>query len=211
MTFARRYLSLLTIAGACVLLSGCMTTPDTAPDTALTGVEAIVQEDLDNAWESVLSEFPDAQRPDTEVVRFVDLSEIAVTLADCLFDAGWTNVSATPDNGIDSGDVPIEQAEAYAIAYFTCYAMYPLDPRYNVPLSDDQIKRLYEYFVDELAPCLESRGFAVSAPPSEQQFVESYATDGGWDLYGEVAANVDEDGWYEINRACPQYPSDLYG
>lgn len=210
-----KFLSLLAIAGATGILAGCVSAPPTTPDPVVpdqtvTGSEAIVQADLDNAWASVESEFPEARRPDVEIVRFVDLDDIATTLADCLVDAGWSNVTATPDNGIDSGDVPTEQAEAYSVAYYTCYAMYPLNPRYNTPLSDDQVKRLYAYFRDELAPCLESRGFTVPAAPSEQQFIESYTTDGGWDLYGDVAANVNQNGWYEINTACPQYPSGLY-
>lgn len=221
MSTPRRLLLGLACGGLVVsALVGCTAPagdPTSSPSASATagdppaGLESVVQQDIDNAWGMVVSQYPDAVRPEVERVRFVQLDEVAPIIADCLVSAGWTDVTATPDSGIDSGTVPTAQAEAYAIAFYVCHAKYPLDPKYSVPLDDDQIKLIYAYYRDGLAPCLEAQGFQVPDAPSEQQFLDTYAETGGWDVYGNVAPQVDQEGWYEINAECPQLPEDLYG
>ena len=41
---------------------------------------------------------------------------------------------------------------------YTCNAKYPMDPKSNVPLTDEGLGELFDYFTDELKPCLEAEG-----------------------------------------------------
>lgn len=203
------------------LLLGCSATAEAPPPTdSEAGVsdldsmtdEELTQLQLDAYWSAVIGRFPEASRPEVAIARFISLNEYAVTIASCLNDAGWTGARATPDNGVESGDVPLEQRESIAMDLYVCQATYPVDPRYNRPLSPTQLSELYNYFENELRPCLERLGYPVPPAPSEATFIETYAENGGWDVYGGVAANVNgQDEWDAVNAACPQSPDFLFG
>ena len=74
-----------------------------------------------------------------------------------MHDLGWPDVRATSDGGLDRQD-PNTQAGAHTLAMYTCNAKYPMDPKSNVPLTDEGLGELFDYFTDELKPCLEAEG-----------------------------------------------------
>ncbi len=103
------------------------------------------------------------------------------------------------------------------MANFVCIASYPVEEIYRTPHSEAQLGRIYDYFVGELASCLQKRGFDVdvSDAPSRQAFIEAYYQPGAlaqWTPYEVVVnSNPSEQEWYDTQRACPQSPEDLYG
>jgi hypothetical protein len=217
-------------AAAVILLSACTSTPpdgetpSAASSTSSSGsssdtpapadappfdADAVVQSALDFQWEQVVLELPNAVRPEIEMVRFVEDDEWAPVMEGCMHDLGWPDVVAAPDGGLESGEMQSSQAGAHALAMYTCTAKYPLDPKYSVPLTDEELSDLYDYLADELQPCLEGEGYATPPAPSREKFIEtSGEAGGGWNLYENVAGNMDE--WYAINEKCPQQPEDMY-
>ncbi len=151
---------------------------------------------------------PGAVIPDVERVRFVSATEWALAMAECMVGEGF-QVTARPDGGIHAELVPPEQGEAQAIAFYVCSVRYPIDPIYLVPLAEDQMYYLYDYYVLELVPCLEAEGHAISEPPSWQVFRDGYLTD-PWSPYSDLPPS-DEDDWIAINEKCPQQPANLFG
>jgi hypothetical protein len=178
--------------------------PSPSPSFTLT-----LDDQLDQEWDFVTQRFPSAVRPEVEFARYIDQSEWPPAIADCLVGQGFADVKAMPDGGIESGPVPPAQAEAYAVAMYVCSAQYPMDPKYLAPMTDDRIGALYDYYVDEMVPCLEAEGYAVPPAPSRETYIDTYLT-GGWTPYDGVAPSSNAE-WYRINDVCPQFPSDFYG
>jgi hypothetical protein len=197
---------------ATIATSGCATSPEPVENieasTLSQSDEMLVQQYLDSEWDNLLVLNPDADRPDVARVRLIDLSEWSTVIPDCLAQEGF-DVDVTPDGDISytAGD----QGEAYAVAFYTCEAKYPYDPKYIRPLTDAQLGLLYDYFVTSLQPCLIGEGYDVPPAPSRQEFLENYAANGGWFVYeGVAAAHVGPEEFTRINKACPQLPDNLY-
>ncbi|MEP6478088.1 MAG: hypothetical protein ABJB03_01750 [Rhodoglobus sp.] len=163
-------------------------------------------------WDLVLEHYPDAARPDVTLVRHVSLDERGAVIVDCLSEQGFPGGTAGPLGTYQIQDIPLEQDEAFMIATYVCDMKYPLDPKYEQPLTDSQLIALYAYLRDSLAPCLIALGFDIPPRPSEQTFVDTYRETGGWPIYEGVASAVsDEAEWNAVNQQCPQVPPDLYG
>lgn len=167
--------------------------------------------DVDALWGTFASRYPDAERPDAQLVRYVDEQEIPQAMADCLIAAGWTNVTVRADGGVAAGPSDPAQQEAFDMSMFVCMVQYPLDPKYTVELSTERLESLYDYYVGDLKACLELEGYEVNDAPSKTTFIETFY-DVGWTPY--VAINNSfagtEDAWATLNRACPQWPIDFF-
>lgn len=210
---------LFLMSASLIFLSGCSAdNPAPAPASSTASTNSIAptsstpltrdtagRADLDLQWERVLGESPDAVRPVVEIVRFVDIDDWSPTMEGCMHDSGWPDVRATSDGGLQSGLVQDGQAGAHRLAMYTCNAKYPLDAKYSAPLTDERLGELYDYFADELQPCLEAEGYDTSDAPSRETFIDTYAVNGGWNLYENVAAGGST-GWDAINKKCPQAP-----
>lgn len=168
------------------------------------------QEALDIAWERVVAFFPDAERPQVETVRFIEMDEWAQVQSECLQVRGFP-VEALPDGGMSAGSVAPEQQEALHLAMYECEAQYPLDPSFRAPLTDDEIDRLFDYLTGELSDCLASHGHPVSEPPSREAFGAGIRAGSlTWSPYEAVAAET-YTAWMDLNEACPQQPPGLRG
>ena len=152
---------------------------------------------------------PEAASPpvSVEVVREVDPEEWPHAQRDCLEEFGFS-ASVLPDGGVEYESVNPEQVEALQETIQRCRAMFPVEEKYRRPLDEDQLSRLYRWYVAELIPCLEERGYGGFAPPSEAAFVETYYED-PWSPYVDLGAELDALGereWYALQAACPQGP-----
>lgn len=152
---------------------------------------------------------------DVEFERYVTPDEWASLTVTCLVDQGIPAV-LLPDGGVGFGNIPPEQAQAQREAAYRCSVRFPFDPRYEQPLSNEQLQILYEYRTGELAECLKSEGYIVPDPPTVEVFIESHADPGAvvWHPYPEDDPRLhDMDEWYRINEVCPQNPplDVLYG
>lgn len=193
-------------AAAAFLLTAC-SAPGSEPPAPSTS-ESSLSEVADAAWAQVSARYPGAVRPEADLVRTVAPPEWATTIAECLNGEGFDAV-AQPDGSVFFDTA--EQGEAYAVALYTCKIRYPIDPKFQGPLNDEQLRRIYDYSKAVLTPCLESFGIAVPEPPSLEVFLEKHGSPDAWNIYGDVQNQVkSNDQWQEISAACPQYPTDLY-
>lgn len=94
-------------------------TPTLADRPQLTGYDAV--------WDSLMGQYPDAVRPDVQVVRLVSEREFRPALAECLRAAGFPDAQIIDEVVQLTGDSPVQQ-EAYNFALFVCQLQYPVDP-----------------------------------------------------------------------------------
>lgn len=208
----RRIVSL--VAGSVVVflaLTACSSEirPPSFDTTSDAKLEAQSRADSQRALDTLLAQFPEADVPTVERVRFVELDEWAVVTASCLTDEGF--YAEATSNGLSSSADPGQEQEL-AVATYVCALKYPTNPRTNIPLNDDQKRFLYEYYTRVLTPCVEAEGFQVPPPPTQQSYIETYGNEGSWNPYALVAeATGGEEEWLRINALCPQVPPGLYG
>ena len=195
-----------------MFLSGCADAsiqPPSLPEIPQDEREAQAEVDRQRAEDDLLREFPDAEVPTVARVRYVDLTEWAVAMAECLTEAGF---ASEEEDGSLLSAAPPGQEQPFAVATYTCTIKYPIDPRVNIPLNEDQIRYLYEYYTRVLTPCVEAEGYEVPDPPSQQTYQTQYGQPGSWNPYELVAeATTSDEEWQRINKLCPQVPSGVYG
>ncbi|MDR2620344.1 MAG: hypothetical protein LBC29_04420 [Propionibacteriaceae bacterium] len=214
------------LLGACgVSGDGAPTPSDTATVTDESGYEQFMEATkglFERAWErsqageyKLLFPGPEMPFPETEIVRFVTLSEKPEAWRACMVEAGW-DVSVSSDGGMTPPrDLPYEQMDAYQMASYICLASYPIDAR-TQQHSAEQVKIRYDYLVETQKPCLESYGIQVSEPPSWETYRAGWVSDGHGGLSPDGAGNwspyefvhVSEDLWNTLNENCPQSPPD---
>lgn len=196
-----------------VALTACqgVREPDAPQPPLLSQSEAsaLIEDNIEKAWQSVSMLYPEAVRPDVDVVRIVDQNEWAPTVVRCMQENGF-NSTVSRDGGVESGSIPSGQLSAYEVQYFACTAAYPLNPKYRVPFNEEQIEYLYWYYSNPLRSCLLTEGYDVIDPPSEARFLETFGTADEWYPYQSLRG-LSEDAWYSISEKCPEVPELIYG
>jgi hypothetical protein len=170
----------------------------------------IYRESLDARWASIASLDPKAVRPETAIVRYVTMEEHFGLVADCVNEQGFA-ADLGADGGIRFGEVPKAQGTALNVAVYVCQASYPLEDKYTLPPTEDQLRRLYEYQANDSVACLTALGYTVSPPPSLQEFLDTFNTQDAWSPFAEALATATEEESIEANAACPQQPDDWWG
>lgn len=195
---------------AVLMLTACSSAiqPPSFDETSDAKIEAQIIADTQRALDTLLAQFPDTEVPVVERVRFVTLEEWAAVTATCLNEEGFE--AEASNNGLSSSASP-EQEHEFAVATYVCALKYPTNPRTNIPLNEDQIRYLYDYYTLVLTPCVENEGFQVPPPPTQQSYISNYGQAGSWNPYEIVAEASSEEEWQRINELCPQVPSELYG
>lgn len=177
------------------------------PDQALSPPDAAALREL--AGRYMLEDPPQ----DVQFERYISPEEYAAVMVPCLTEQGIP-ASELPDGGVGFGDLPEEQWELQREAMYRCSVRFPTHPMFEEPLSDDQLRRLYDYLVGDLMPCLEEEGYATTPPPTVEVFIASYPDGNGWSPWPVSDPRLeDEEEWYRLNEVCPQSPSieHLYG
>lgn len=198
---------------AAFMIAGCTAAEPEAPEPTVTTAgsdEQLIQDQLDQMWSQVESQYPELARPSVEIIRLVSLEDWGPTMAECLTAAGFADVSSGEDGSLEWGSVPQAQMSAFELARYTCSAQFPQDPKFLRPLTGEQLGRLYDYYAGDLTECLTELGYEVSAPPSRQEFQDTYATS-PWLPFTEAAEQATAPGASaELAAACPQLPETLW-
>jgi hypothetical protein len=182
-----------TIAAAFTLV-GC------APEVS---GESVASDDT-SYWDEFHAQYPDVPKPETTVVRTVDRDEWDQVIAECLHEAGFPDVQADPEGGLSW---QTSQAEAFALAMYVCQAQFPLDPKYDVQVTDEQLGKLYDYLTLVQVPCLEALGFDIPEAPSKARFVETYFDAPEWLPYTAVTSpEAPAEAAERAIELCPQNP-----
>jgi hypothetical protein len=140
--------------------------------------------ELDLSWQS--TGLADSLRPAAPEPVAISPDEWAESFAGCMNDAGFDNYQAQGQAVVISEqNQDPEAAQAQLIARYVC------DARFRVAgyegLNNDEIDYLYDYYRDELIPCLALHQVEIAASevPTRQQFADGL---GGWNPYGAVTA-----------------------
>jgi len=197
-----------------VSLSGCIgAEPVSTSDPIDLTDEQLAQSILDQSWAEYSARFPDVQRPRIERVRFITGDEWPTVISDCMHSEGFGQVGLNVfEDGIDFGVVPAEQEAAFELARYVCAARFPLNPKLQRPLSDDQLFRLYDYYVGDHTACLESLGYTIPEPPTKQVFIETHLATPWLPIYfaAPQARARGIDAIVEMIKSCPQQPDGFW-
>jgi len=205
-----RPLRCIAVSAATVLLVGCTAHTAEMPEATPVADIDYQQQANDDWWSLWMIDYPDAVKPDVEVVREVTLSEWAPALADCMVSSGYPDTTPGPDGGVGISHAPEGQREAQLIALYVCHAQYPVAEKYLRPLTGHQLGALYDYWSGELTECLEARGFVSSDErPSRETFIQE-ADSVSWNPYNGLSDAVGEEEYAAIARDCPRYPDEIY-
>lgn len=212
---SRRYGHLFALVSSCVLVASACTIgpdptaeqPESSPlgdvgDQAWPPPDAVALSDLAERYG--LDDPPD----DIEFERYISPEEYSAVMVPCLTDQGIP-VTALPDGGIAFEDIPLDQAVLQAEAMYRCEVRFPTHPIFLEPLDTDQLRVLYAYQVNDLTTCLESEGYATSAPPTVEVFIASYSDPNvekwsPWPIDDPRLQDTVE--WNRLSEACPQIP-----
>lgn len=133
----------------------------------------------------------------------LSLSPAAEVVYKCITDKGW-EVELTWDGGINASSetIPEAQVDQYHADSAECWAI--IDDRV-ANMKPEEIEKVY---AEELATieCLTSEGYSVSAPPSKQQYVDTFFGD-RWSAFAAsdaMPAGLSNDEWRAINEKCTQ-------
>ncbi|WP_157621740.1 hypothetical protein [Serinicoccus hydrothermalis] len=146
--------------------------------------------------------------PDVTVVREVSPEDQMVAVRDCMAESGFT--VSDPDSLNLEWEVPEGQGEAFSLAIYTCNAQYPIAQEFRGALDADGRGVLYDHWVDDTIPCLESLGYSVDTPPSREAFMAGAVWDPRASTMEQVLADVDQGRWSTeesvYGEECPTEP-----
>lgn len=205
---------LLLAALSAAALTGCSSAsePPPAPTASESEKADLLDQRLSARWNEVAISQPlGAAQPDVEVIRFIPQSERSAVVGKCMQEAGYEIESSGSGSDIELSGTEAQWA-SQQLALYICDAQYPIDPANDLPLTDDELRYLYDYLAGSLRECLSGVGFETSSPPSFQAFKDQYDTD-PWSPWGEAAdsQSMTQPEFDELNAACPQVPPGLRG
>lgn len=208
---ARAVLARAPLVGVVVLLLAGCTAPTPAPagvtDAEARAVAAQQQADL---WS--LSSYNDGVAfPDVAPVELVSPSTWASRQVTCLLAAGLPAREISGGFAVD-GNGALSPADS-SLAQATCLAQYPVDPRTQGYLSDEQALYLYDYSTERLVPCLRLFGIEGAPPPDRLAYVGRLRAGILWTPYLDVdGAPVQRTAleWSVINSRCPPLTDAAY-
>jgi hypothetical protein len=162
---------------------------------------------IEARWAELQALYPDATRPDAKFERFITKDEEGEVVAACLREQG---IPAEVDEYGWNVNIPIGQEQEYDLAIFVCEVRFPLSPSLSQPFTEEELRYIYRYFVEQLRPCLQGRGYEIGEPPSFEQFRETWWTDDTppWSPYRDLIEH-DADAFEATQEACPPTPPDL--
>ncbi|WP_136053625.1 hypothetical protein [Microbacterium sp. K24] len=199
---ARRSSTSILFMAAALTLAGCSSV-DQAAVTTGDPIDSSTLKILNENSRQIAAALGLENPPDVQPVRLVKPNEWAAAQIDCLNAAGY-DASYTSDlEGVSYPSFSESaMAESLNFAIYTCESQYPVSPKYNLPLSSDQLAFLYQYRATELTECLSRAGYSPDiGAPSEAVFIE---TDGAWDPYGSTT--IAQEDLRLVREKCPVNP-----
>lgn len=209
-TTPTRWITTVLMLSSGLGLVACASSPEPHPSVPVPPSDASATSIEDQLWDRVLARHPDAERPTETIVRYVDRTEWAPTIAQCMLDAGF-DAEAKPDGLLAVNADGTGQDEAQAVALFGCSVRYPLELKYTDPFTDDQLRELYQYQTTELTECLTGNGVDVRPAPSLEVFVQTHLTHEQWSPYQDLPnSRLTSEQITEIREICPELPEYIY-
>ncbi|HEV7566197.1 MAG TPA: hypothetical protein VGO31_09595 [Microbacteriaceae bacterium] len=175
--------------------------PQPAPQTP-EQTEQLRLASANSDWQSVLTQYPNAVRPDAPFQGYMSAADEMAVMSACYGEHGVPIAYGYPV-GAKPGDKPTSVGadandEAGAIGIYVCSVEHPSRP--NSPMTSEQLGWAYDYFTKFLVPCYEANGIHVPPAPSRSDFVSKWPNQNWFPSHG-MSANPDKDA--AIDKACP--------
>ena len=119
-------------------------------------------------------------------------------LAACLRASGWEAEVSDDGESLSYSFANESNRDEFQRDQRACDVVVPPPP--VVPLTDAEVRAAYAHWV-EMRRCLATLGYMTSEPPTEDEFVRSWAT-GPWSPYLDLPARALE----RVEDRCPQSP-----
>jgi hypothetical protein len=119
-------------------------------------------------------------------------------LAACLRTWGWDAEVSEDGESLTYDYADESNRREFGLNKRACDVVVPPPP--VVPLTDAEIRAVYRHFV-KMRVCLADLGYATSEPPTEDEFVRTWAT-GPWSPYLDLPGRALE----RVEDTCPQSP-----
>ncbi|MBC7762591.1 MAG: hypothetical protein H7201_12525 [Candidatus Saccharibacteria bacterium] len=176
-----------------------------APAAPLTDAEAEPARlaEADRQWADLVALHPSAVRPTVDLIAYGTGTPLFAASVQCMKQAGYHAALSQEGNGwessgptVESGDIPEDQATAYAVASYVCSVQHSGRP--EPPYTQDELRYVYRYLDEYLVPCWTHYGFTVrTSPPGLDAFLASH---GAWFPQRSGSGSIGET---EIDTACP--------
>ncbi|QNE47799.1 hypothetical protein F1C58_13440 [Glaciihabitans sp. INWT7] len=176
-----------------------------APAAPLTDAEAETAHlaEADREWADLVAVHPSAVRPAVALIAYDTGTPLFAASVQCMTQAGYHAALAPEGNGwessgptVESGDVPEDDATAYAVASYVCAVQHSSRP--EPPYTPDELRYVYRYLDQYLVPCWTHYGFTVrTGAPGLDAYLASH---GAWYPQRSGSGSISET---EINTACP--------
>lgn len=159
---------LAALALAALALAGCTVAP--APERGLSEEEKdiIRQHQTEGLW-AATGLYAD-QRPVSPPVTVVSLDDWAAAYVKCMNNAGFYRYDVAEGGGISVERTSGERSDLERLTVYLCTMSFELEGQFDSRYSAAQIEYLYDYYRDELVPCMASRGFTVTEVPTRSEF-----------------------------------------
>ena len=183
--------------------------PGTTVTSSSGAVPTWVFEVAEDEWALALQKSPGLARPEVEFLRASTPLDFADSYVACMHDAGFPAVTLMIDGGVSSGQLEEESFDAYLLADYECAVRYAINPTYYAPYSDEQMELIYDFYAEDLIPCITSLGFTVGEMPAFEVFAERELGGDPWNPV-QLAAGTDYDVYMQIHESCETVPDGLY-
>jgi hypothetical protein len=163
-------------------------------------VDAVLKSMADWDWQNLTAQYPDAVRPDVDVIRVLEGHERSAVQVDCLVARGIDARVSSGDSYTYSGST-----EAEMLSVYRCAVEYPTRPPHE--LTTRQVGYFYDYLVQFAVPCLERLGYEQTTPPLREKFVDAWPEQIWSADAGPVTSSKTS---RAVAAACPPTPEGLF-
>ena len=195
------------VAALALALAGCSAVP--SPHPPENDYDVILRERVDAVWAQ--TDLATSARPAVVIGPVASQFEASLHFSECMADRGWPDYYVN-ENGTGFGyrSIDLATTDAEAIDWYECFAAHPVDARYTMD-SVEQFDFVYDYFQDQLIPCLAEHGYDIARAPTRLEFRTIFEgwTDPlfpfVWNPYFDLTI-VGYEGRTPIEELCPPAP-----
>ena len=158
---------------------------------------------LDLDWLPIAQQYPDAVRPDVELVREAAPENWDSTIGNCYRDAGFR-----PSGDAEAWQWSVPEGMEGRISQYVCDARFPREGTLDRLLSGSELYALYDYNVEFLTPCLSLLGVPPAGQaPDLATFLQQSTTGPAWSPIAASDRRLTETDRRVNELVCPSEPA----
>ena len=171
------------LASLLLTLAACAPVSSIPPEPTSADAIALFQLRVDTVWaETGLAH---DKRPEVPLGQPFEQYEIGGIFAGCMADRGWPDYFVE-ENAWGYQSLSEASSDEERLDWYECFAAHPMTNARGLK-SVAQADFVYDYFQEQLIPCLGENGFLISHAPSRSQF--RAGLDSGGDPFSPIVWN----------------------